>query len=430
MAKTWSRKRVVWSIPIILLVAAFLTLLATNFSTPEKKLEQPLSHQYSVADPQFRREMSVMLGPAIVPGNRVAALQNGEQIFPAMLEAIRGAKRTITLETYIYWSGRIGKEFADALSERAQAGLAVNLVVDWAGSLKMDEGLLQQMQQAGVVLHRYRPLRWYNLDRLNYRTHRKLLVVDGRIGFTGGVGIADQWLGRAQDPEHWRDVHFRIEGPAVAQMQAAFNDNWIKTTGEVLNGEAYFPQLAPAGQVDAHVFIASPSGGSESMHLMYMMAVTAARRSIDLAAAYFVPDRLIVRALIDARQRGVRVRILLPGPYIDADAVRFASKAGWGQLLEAGIEIHEYQPTMLHVKLLVVDREFVSVGSTNFDIRSFRLNDEASLNLYDRTFAEEMTAVFESDLARAKRYTYEIWERRPIKEKLIEKLVLPLKSQL
>ncbi len=430
MSIEWTRKRMIWTVVVAVLISGVVALLLMNLSAPEKKLEQTLPHRYSVEDPQFRREMSVMLGPAIIGGNRVVALQNGDEIFPAMLDAIRGAKTSITFETYIYWSGEIGKEFTEALSERARAGIPVNVVIDWAGSVKMDEKLLQRMQQAGVRIHRYRPLRWYSLDRINNRTHRKLLVVDGRIGFTGGVGVADQWLGHAQDPEHWRESHFRIEGPAVAQMQAAFNDNWIKTTGEVLNGEAYFPPLSAVGDVDAHLFIASPASGSESMHLMYMMAVSAAKHSIDLAASYFVPDVLIVDELIAARERGVRIRVLLPGPHIDSDAVRYASKAEWGPLLQAGIEIHEYQPTMLHTKLLVVDRELVSVGSTNFDIRSFRLNDEASLNLYDRTFADAMTRVFESDLGRARRYTYETWQQRPLKEKLIEKLVLPLKSQL
>lgn len=430
MTTTSRGRRLFWTAVTAALLTAFLASLAMNFSPPDKKLEQTLAHRYAIADAQFRREMSVMLGPAIVGGNRIAPLQNGAQIFPAMLAAIRGAHRSINFETYIYWSGQIGREFADALSERAGAGVAVNMIIDWAGSLRMDEALLEQMRRAGVNIHRYRPLRWYSLHRLNYRTHRKLLIVDGHTGFTGGVGIADQWLGNAQDPEHWRDAHFRLEGPAVAQMQAAFNDNWIKTTGQVLNGDAYFPALAPVGGGDAHVFIASPSGGSESMHLMYMMAVTAARHTLDLAASYFVPDRLIVKALIAARQRGVRIRILLPGPYIDADAVRFASRSGWGPLLQAGIEIHEYQPTMLHVKLLIVDREFASVGSTNFDIRSFRLNDEASLNLYDRAFAEQMTAVFEADLAQSRRYTHALWEKRPLREKLIEKFLLPLKSQL
>jgi cardiolipin synthase len=401
-----------------------------NFATPEKKLEKPVSHRYAISDPEFRREMSVMLGPTILPGNRVTSLQNGDQIFPAMLEAIGAARTSITFETYIYWSGEIGKRFTTALSERARAGVPVHVVIDWAGSIKMDDELLDEMRGAGVRIHRYRPLHWYTLSRINNRTHRKLLVVDGRIGFTGGVGIADLWSGHAQDPDHWRDSHFRIEGPAVAQMQAAFNDNWIKTTGEVLNGPAYFPELQPVGDVDAHLFIASPSGGSESMHLMYLMAIAASERSIDLAASYFVPDELIVQALLVARKRGVRIRILLPGPHIDSDAVRLASRAGWEDLLLAGIEMSEYQPTMLHTKMLIVDRKLVSVGSTNFDIRSFRLNDEASLNLYDPAFAEEMAAVFENDLRHSTLYTHQRWQQRPLKEKLMEKFVLPLKSQL
>jgi cardiolipin synthase A/B len=419
-----------WTIAVTVAITALCVVLAMNFATPEKKLEKPVSHRYAISDPEFRREMSVMLGPTILPGNRVTSLQNGDQIFPAMLEAIGAARTSITFETYIYWSGEIGKRFTTALSERARAGVPVHVVIDWAGSIKMDDELLDEMRGAGVRIHRYRPLHWYTLSRINNRTHRKLLVVDGRIGFTGGVGIADLWSGHAQDPDHWRDSHFRIEGPAVAQMQAAFNDNWIKTTGEVLNGPAYFPELQPVGDVDAHLFIASPSGGSESMHLMYLMAIAASERSIDLAASYFVPDELIVQALLVARKRGVRIRILLPGPHIDSDAVRLASRAGWEDLLLAGIEMSEYQPTMLHTKMLIVDRKLVSVGSTNFDIRSFRLNDEASLNLYDPAFAEEMAAVFENDLRHSTLYTHQRWQQRPLKEKLMEKFVLPLKSQL
>lgn len=419
-----------WTIVLTAAITVLAVVLAMNFSTPEKKIERKVEHRHAIADPQFRREMSVLLGPAILPGNLVTAYQNGDEIFPAMLDAIASARETITFETYIYWSGDVGQRFSDALCERARAGVRVHLMVDWVGSIKMDEEMLQAMQDAGVLVERYRPLHWYNLGRMNNRTHRKLLVVDGRVGFTGGVGIADQWSGHAQDPEHWREAHFRIDGPAVAQMQSAFNDNWIKTTGELLNGPAYFPPLERAGDMDAHLFIASPAGGSESMHLMYLAAVAAAEHTIDLAASYFVPDELISKALVTARQRGVRVRILLPGKHIDSETVRLSSKASWGPLLQAGIEIHEYQPTMLHVKLLIVDGELVSLGSTNFDIRSFRLNDEASLNVYDRGFAAAMTEVFEQDLEDAVQYTHEMWDRRPMREKLAEKFVRPIRSQL
>jgi cardiolipin synthase len=420
----------VWTVATTALVTFLLVMLALNFSRPEKKLAWRLEHRYAVADPQFRREMGVMLGPSITAGNRVTALQNGAEIFPAMLEAIRGARQSITFETYIYWSGEIGEAFTDALSERARAGVPVSVTVDWVGSAKMDRALLARMEEAGVRIKRYRPLKWYNFRRLNYRTHRKLLVVDGRIGFTGGVGIADQWQGNAGDPDHWRETHFRVEGPVVAQFQAAFNDNWIKTTGELLNGATYFPTLDRAGDFDAHLFIASPAGGSESMHLMYLLAIAAAEQTIDLAAAYFVPDDLAMQAFVAARKRGVRVRILLPGPWTDAETVRIASKGTWGSLLQAGVEIHVYQPTMLHTKLLVIDNELVSVGSTNFDPRSFRLNDEANLNVYDTTFAKQMTSVFEGDLKQSMRYTFEMWKRRPFSEKIAEKFLRPIRSQL
>ncbi|WP_140908805.1 phospholipase D-like domain-containing protein [Cognatiluteimonas lumbrici] len=419
-----------WTIVATALVTGLLVVIALNFATPTKQLERKIEHRYPVSDPQFRREMGVLLGPSILPGNHVTGLQNGAEIFPAMLEAIRGAQHTITFETYIYWEGEVGQWFADALSERARAGVNVNVTIDWVGSASMDQSQLKEMEDAGVHVVRYRPLHWYNLARMNNRTHRKLLVVDGRVGFTGGVGIGDPWQGHAQDPDHWRDIHFRIEGPVVAQVQSAFNDNWIKTTGELLNGAAYFPALERAGDMDAHMFISSPAGGSESMHLMYLMSIAAAEHSIDLAAAYFIPDELVTKALVAARHRGVAIRVLVPGRNTDSDAARLASKSGWGPLLLAGIEIYEYEPTMFHNKMMIVDRELVSVGSTNFDLRSFRLNDEASLNVYDREFAERMTEVFEKDLVPTTRYTYETWKNRPWTEKLKERFVQPIRSQL
>ena len=419
-----------WAIGITVLVTSLVLMVWQNFKTPEKVVERTVEHRYAVSDPQFRREMSVLLGPAIVHGNQVIALQNGDEIFPAMLLAIRSAQTSITFETFIYWSGDIGEAFSQALSERSRAGVPVSVIIDWVGSSKMEQSLLDSMQAAGVQLHRYRPLRWYNIGRMNNRTHRKLLVVDGRVGFTGGVGIADQWTGDGGGPAHWRDTHFRIEGPVVAQLQAAFNHNWIKTTGQVLNGPGYFPALRDKGEIDAHVFVASPSGGSESMHLMYLLAIAAAETTIDLAASYFVPDRMLIEALIAARVREVRVRILLPGPHLDSLTVKIASKADWGALLHAGAKIHVYQPTMLHTKLLVIDAEFVSVGSTNFDMRSIRLNDEASLNVYSRDFATQMTAVFEADLLAAESYSLASWQSRPLRERFSEKIVLPIKSQL
>ena len=425
-----SRKKACWILAATVLATVVLVLFSFNFIRSDKTLERSIEHDYAVKDVQFRREMGVLLGPGITSGNLVEALDNGDEIFPAMLDAIRGATQTINFETYIYWSGDVGREFSEALIERARAGVKVNVVIDWVGGLKMEPALLEEMKAGDVRVQLYRPLAWYNLSRINNRTHRKLLVVDGRLGFTGGVGIADLWSGRAQGPDHWRDMHFRVQGPVVAQMQAAFIDNWIKTTGRVLNGGEYFPPLAPAGDMDAHLFMSSPSGGSESMHLMYLMAIAATRETLDVHASYFVPDELVVRALLMALKRGVRVRVLVPGDHIDSELVKASSRAIWGDLLQHGAEIHVYQPTMMHVKSLIADGLLVSVGSTNFDVRSFQLNDEASLNVYDRDFAARMTATFERDLQQAKPYTHEEWLARPWHEKLSEALVWPIRSQL
>ena len=279
-------------------------------------------------------------------------------------------------------------------------------------------------------MEQYRPLDWYSLDRVNNRTHRKLLIIDGRVGFTGGVGIADPWRGSARNPDEWRDVHFRVEGPVVAQMQAAFLDNWVKATGTSLTGDDYFPDLEPAGDVPGQMFTSSPSGGSSSMHLMYLMTLAAAERTIDIAAAYFVPDELVLGALMAAGTRGVRVRILLPNEHLDSELVKLSAKNVWGELIQAGAEFYVFEPTMHHSKVLIVDGEMVSVGSTNFDRRSFELNDEASLNLYSVAFARRMTEIYEADLLRAIPYTYADWQNRPWTEKLAEKVLVPIRSQL
>lgn len=425
-----TRRRILLTALVTFLITVSAVLLVLNFTAGEKKVDQQLTRLYGTSDPQFARAMGSLLGPGIVGGNRVEELLNGEQIFPSMLAAIRSARHSITFETYIYWSGGIGRQFADALSERARAGVKVHVLLDWVGSAKMDEALLEEMRQSGVEIRKFHKPHWYNLARLNNRTHRKLLVTDGRVGFTGGVGIAQEWTGAAQDADHWRDTHFRVEGPVVAQMQSTFLDNWLKVTGQVLHGQTYFPPLEPAGTSSAQMFSSSPSSGSESMQLMYHIAITAAERSIDLSMAYFVPDDLSRKLLLDALRRGVKLRLIAPGPIIDTQTVRSASRGTWGPLLEAGAEIYEYQPTMYHCKVMIVDRLMVSVGSTNFDNRSFKLNDEANLNIYDEPFAQRQTAVFEQDLQRSRRMTLEAWRERPLRERLMERLAGLLGSQL
>ena len=409
-----------WKIFGLLVVASVAIVAWIFFSSSEKKITEGIERLYSTEDPQFARTMNAALGPPVVGGNRFRALQNGEEIFPAMLAEIRGAKKSISFETYIYWSEDIGKQFADALAERARAGVKVHVLIDWLGSAKIDPLFLDEMEKAGVEVQKFHPLQWYNFLRFNNRTHRKLLIVDGRIGFTGGVGVAGQWTGRAQDPEHWRDSHYMVEGPAAASMQAVFADNWTKVSGAVLHGEDYFPEIAAAGNGAAQTFSSSPSGGSESMKLMYLLAITAAKRSINLSSAYFVPDDLSRDALVAALKRGVRVRVITPGPNTDVETVRRASRARWGELLEAGAEIFEFQPTMYHCKIMIVDELFVSVGSTNFDPRSFELNDEANLNIFDGSFARQQNATFENDIAQSQKMTFEQWKERPWKDKLWE----------
>ncbi|MBP0589812.1 cardiolipin synthase [Paraburkholderia sp. LEh10] len=418
------------TILLTVVVTLVVVLVIANLSTGEKKIEHKIERLYGSHDPQFIRSMGLLLGPPVVSGNRFEVLVNGDEIFPSMLEAIDGAQKTITFETFIYWSGAIGEQIAAALSKKARAGVAVHVLLDWVGSQKMDPRYLRMLKDAGAQVIQYHKPHWTGLGRMNDRTHRKLLVIDGRIGFTGGVGIAQEWTGHAQDDMHWRDTHFRVTGPVVGHMQAVFMDNWMKTTGNVLHGPDYFPSPSDDGEGLAHMFSSSPSGGSDDMQLMYLMAITAAARSIHLASAYFVPDRLTINAIVEAAKRGVAVQILTPGKRIDAHTVREASRACWGPLLEAGVQMFEYQPTMFHVKLLVVDECLVSVGSTNFDSRSFKLNDEANLNIYDAAFARRQMQIFADDLAKSKRVTLADWNSRSWAEKLVDRVVALLDPQL
>jgi cardiolipin synthase len=418
------------TIVITAAVTLIVVLIIANLSSGEKKIEHNIQRLYRSDEPQFLRSMGLLLGPPVVTGNRFEVLVNGDEIFPSMLAGIRSAQKTITFETFIYWSGEIGEQMASALAEKARVGVAVHVLLDWVGSSKMDHRYLRTLQEAGAEVFRFHKPHWTGLGRMNDRTHRKLLVIDGRIGFTGGVGIAPEWTGQAQDPQHWRDTHFRVAGPAVGHMQAVFMDNWIKASGNVLHGPHYFPEIAPCGEGIAHMFSSSPSGGSDDMQLMYLMAITAATHTIHLASAYFVPDKLTINALVEAARRGVKVQVLTPGQRIDTHTVREASRACWGDLLRAGVEMHEYQPTMFHCKLLVVDEYLVSVGSTNFDSRSFKLNDEANLNIYDHDFARQQTAIFAKDLQKSRRITLDEWLCRSSKEKLIEKVAALLDSQL
>ncbi|HEY6070920.1 MAG TPA: phospholipase D-like domain-containing protein [Chthoniobacterales bacterium] len=364
-----------------------------------KQPREEVTPLYSASSPQFRQSAGSLLGPNFVSGNNVTTLINGDQIFPAMLSAIRSAKHSINLETYIYWDGEIGKQFTQALADRARAGVHVNLVVDAQGSRKIGIQNKTQLHDAGVQIVNYHSGFWLDPRRYNNRTHRKLLIIDGKIAFIGGAGIADLWAGNADSTKHWRDNHYKVTGPVVAQLQGSFMSNWLKTRGKVLHGDDYFPPLGNTGSMQAQ---AIRSGAHyENLDLLYLLGIASAQRTLRIENAYFLPDDLVRKELVNAAKRGVKIEILVPGKKIDQKLVRGASKRHWPELLEAGIKIYEYEPTMVHVKLMIVDDTFVSVGSGNFDNRSIRLNDEANLDVLDRQFAAEQIRFFEMDKRRS-----------------------------
>ena len=412
-----------------LFITAFFIWIGANLATTEKRLLYRPRRLYTSGDADFRRALGILLGPPLVSGNRITSLVNGAQIYPAMLNAIRTAQTNITFETFVFRDG-IGAKFVQELSAAARRGVQVHMLLDWLGSRTMDSHLLAAARTAGCDLHLYHPPSWYHLGRLNNRTHRKVLVIDGKIGFTGGVGMGVEWESGLSGLPPWRETHFKAEGPVVAQMQAVFVDNWIKTTGRVLHGAEYFPRLPDAGDMDAQMFGSSPVGGSESMHLMVLLALTAAKTSIDIENAYFVPDKLTVEALCSAARRGVRVRIVVAGRYTDARIGRWAAHGLYGALLEAGIHIYEYQPTMMHCKVLVIDGVWSSVGSANFDDRSFRLNDEANLNVFSESLAREQIALIDADIVHSRRMVLKKWRNRKFGRRLNERLALLLRSQL
>ena len=406
------------------------TLFARNFIPNEKKISHQIELPYGVGDPQFDRSLGQLLGPPLIDGNRVRALQNGDEIFPAMLDAIASAKHSVTLESFIYWTGHVAEKFSQALAERARDGVRVHVLLDGLGCNCIRSALVREMLAAGVEVEIYNVVEFYDLDRINNRTHRKLMVVDGRIGFTGGVGIADEWSGHAQDPGHWRDGHYQVEGPVVAQMQSAFMDNWMKMAAVVLHGDGYFPALPPVGDLRCHIFKSAPHEGSDSLRLMYLFSIAAARKTIHIANAYFMPDDLTSQTMVEALRRGVKIDVLMPGPHIDKRFFREASYTRWGSLLAAGAHFYEYQPTMFHTKLMIIDGMWTSVGSANFDNRSFRLNDEANLNVLDAKFGAGQVAVFEQDKARAREVTFAEWRGRSGARKLLDDALALGRSQM
>jgi cardiolipin synthase len=371
-----------------------------------------LDHEFSVADAEFLDTMAGATGVPFVAGNHIEILNNGDEFYPPMLDAIRAAGESVTLEAYIYWAGRIGLVFAEALAAKAASGVPVKILLDAVGSATIGDEILKALEKGGCQLAWYNPIRWYTIGRVNHRTHRKSLIVDGRVAFTGGAGIADPWVGRAQDPDHWRDVQIRIEGPAVTPLQTGFAQNWMQTTGELISGPRYYPSLSQAGPVALQTIMSSPEAGASSARIMYYLSIICARTSIYIANPYFVPDQAAIDALLEAKRRGVDVRIMVAGRYNDHWLPRHNTARLLGPLLEAGIEILEFNRTLLHQKTMVVDGVWGTVGTTNFDSRSFAHNEENNVCFYDRALAGTLCDTFVADLAACDRMDLAVWSRR------------------
>jgi cardiolipin synthase A/B len=382
----------------------------TSHVTSEKQIRREIKTDYSVRDPEFRNSISSLLGAPLVAGNKIVELENGDEIFSAMLKEIRAAQRSITFESFIWSSGKVSSQFVESLAERARAGVKVHIIVDTIGGLKLKKKDIRQMTDAGARFVRYNSPLSIQFFRANHRTHRKLMVVDGKIGFIGGVCLSDKWSGNAERGK-WRDTHYRVEGPVVAEMQGVFCENWLETNSEVLHGSDYFPELQPSGPFTAQCLASGPRDKAEQARLSYLLAMAAARKNIRLAHAYFVPSKLAIETILEARKRGVQIQIIVPAK-IDNFAVRMASRSRWGKLLDAGVEFYEYQPTLYHCKIMIVDDVWTTVGSVNFDEKSFRANDEANLNVLSEDFAAALTKTFEEDKAKSRRLTKENFNNR------------------
>lgn len=418
----------VWSISI-LAVAAFLGFFF--WLTSARILADRFEIPTGVREKTFAESLGPLLGAEFSAGNSVRLLVNGDQFFPVMLEAIRGAKRTITLETYIWESGEVSDRFIEALSERARAGVKVHVLGDGNGLKNFTDEDQRRLLAAGVQFLFYGREKWYQIKpNINHRTHRKILIVDGRIGFTGGMCIADKWDGNAASPEFWRETQVRVEGPVVRQMQAVFATNWLQTTSHLLFGPDYFPDLSGGtGGVQAQCYQSGPNESPEHARISYLVAIAAARESIQIANAYFVPDDLAVEMLLAARARGVRIQVIVPGVN-DSRLGRAASRSRWGKLLAAGVEFHLYERAMLHAKVMTVDGTLTTIGSTNFDNRSFGINDEINVNILDEAVARRSREIFEKDLLDSRPFTFADFENRSVPLKLLDTVCGLFRSQI
>jgi cardiolipin synthase len=417
-----SRFRVVRDAGKVILVVAVTVALVVSIAADPSTVRLESTTAADAAG--FAEYMALVTASPVTAGDRYVQLVNGDAMFPAMIDAIRAARERVSLFTYIYEPGRAADLFGAAFQEAARRGVAVTIVVDAFGASNLDAAYERALEDAGCIVEQFRPFRWYSIQESNYRNHRKLLVVDGRVAFIGGAGIADHWLGNAEDRDHWRDTQFRIEGPIVGYLEAAFYDALAETHRTWK--PAMRPEAAPAttagGGTTAtrSVVVSSSPGSGGGVKRLMLMSIAAARRSNDITSPYFIGDASSGWALREARRRGVRIRVLVEGDRTDAKPVKWASRADYESLLGDGIEIYEYQPTMMHAKTVVVDGAWSVIGSANFDNRSLDMNDELSVGVQDPSLAAALTAAFESDLARSRRLALDAWRNRPLLERANE----------
>ena len=408
------------------LIAVALLVTSACTHVPVHRTLPPMN----LGEPAFLSTLEAHAQAPIVGGNRLTLLLNGEQIYPAIMDAIRRARRTITYAQYSYEDGKIARDLAEALAERCRAGVTVHVLLDSVGTLSMPREYVELMSRDGCQVVTFRPIGPFGLGSANNRNHRRILVVDGRIGFTGGSGVGSKWAGNGRVADHWRDTDVRIEGPVVEYLQGAFAENWVEATGVVLGGADYFPAPNGAkGQTRAQIIRSGPRAGSYSMYTTFLLALSSARRSIKITNPYVLLDEQMIETLVQAARRGVRISFLVPG-VIDHPLVRHAGRRQFGRLLEEGVEIHEYTAALLHAKTMVIDGIWATVGSTNLDHRSFRLNDELNVVAYDPGFAAQLERVFEDDLRYARRVDLEAWRDRGIKGRMLEFLAIPFESNL
>ena len=417
----------IWVLVLMGLAIALLGLMLwTNLREREFKVKVPDIDNFEEALPSI----AGMTRAILLEGNSAELFFNGDGFFPLLFKEIAAAKETIHYETYVWWTGDICRQVAEAFAARARDGLEVRLMLDAVGSFKMDKRLLELMKDAGVKVTRYHPIRIIDLGQLNKRTHRKLAIFDGRTAFVFGHGISHEWTGNGQGKENWRDTGVRLRGPIVNAAQSCFAQHWVEETQEVLVGETYFPHLEPEGELRMHMLAGAPLGGISDLELMFKLAIASAQKELLIQNPYFIPDEESCKLLEKAVKRGVDVRVMIPGPVTDSALVKHAGHHHFPDLLKRGIRIFEHQDTMIHQKIMIIDGMWSHVGSTNLDDRSFDINEEAGVGIVDKGIAAQLKEAFEADAKHCVELKWEDWRDRTVWHRAFDGICYLLSGQL